>query len=141
MHFITYTSKYAGTAEDINAVLADIIKSSKINNVEHDITGLLFYHNGRFVQVLEGDKDSLERLMSILGKDDRHEDVQRIIDQSIKKRGFQEWSMDSLNLSEDATVDPDELIRIQDAYKKHLLIDSKLLVEFYKAMLAMGSMR
>ena len=141
MHFITYTSKYAGTAEDINAVLADIIKSSKINNVEHDITGLLFYHNGRFVQVLEGDKDSLERLMSILEKDDRHEDVQRIIDQSIKKRGFQEWSMDSLNLSEDATVDPDELIRIQDAYKKHLLIDSKLLVEFYKAMLAMGSMR
>jgi len=141
MHFITYTSKYAGRAEDINAVLADIIKSSKINNVEHDITGLLFYHNGRFVQVLEGDKDSLEGLMSILEKDDRHEDVQRIIDQSIKKRGFQEWSMDSLNLSEDATVDPDELIRIQDAYKKHLLIDSRLLVEFYKAMLAMGSMR
>lgn len=140
MHFITYTSKYVGSEENINNVLADIIISSKINNFEYDITGLLFYHNGRFVQVLEGDRDSLEGLMSILEKDDRHEDIQRIIDQSIKKRGFKEWSMDSLNLSEDATVDPDELIRIQDAYKKHLLIDSRLLVEFYKAMLAMGNM-
>jgi len=49
--------------------------------------------------------------------------------------------MDSLNLSEDATVDPGELIRIRDAYKKHLLVDSKLMVELYKAMLAMGAMR
>ena len=49
--------------------------------------------------------------------------------------------MGSLNLSEDTTFDPDELIRIHDAYKKHLLVDSKLLVEFYKAMLALGNMR
>jgi len=140
MHLIIYTSKYVGDADDIDDVLADIVRRSKVNNLEHDITGLLFYHNGRFIQVLEGDRDSLEGLMSLLEKDDRHQDIQRIIDQSIKKRGFKEWNMDSLNLSEGATVDPDELVRIQDAYKKHLLVDSKLLVEFYKAMLALGSM-
>lgn len=140
MHLIIYTSEYVGRAEDIDDVLADIVKRSKINNSEYDITGLLFYHNRRFIQVLEGDKDSLEGLMSILEKDDRHENIQRIIDQTIKKRAFKEWSMDSLNLSEDTTVDPDDLIRIRDAYKKHLLIDSNLLVEFYKAMLAMGTM-
>lgn len=140
MHLIIYTSEYVGRAEDIDDVLADIVKRSKKNNSEYDITGLLFYHNGRFIQVLEGDKDSLEGLMSILEKDDRHENIQRIIDQTIKKRAFKEWSMDSLNLSEDTTVDPDELIRIRDAYKKHLLIDSNLLVEFYKAMLAMDTM-
>jgi len=140
MHLIIYTSKYVGRAEDINDVLADIVIRSETNNLEFGITGLLFYHNGRFIQVLEGERDSLEGLMSILEKDDRHENIQRIIDESIKKRAFQEWSMDSLNLSEDATVDPDELIRIRDAYKKHLLVDSKLMVELYKAMLAMGTM-
>ena len=140
MHLIIYTSEYVGRAEYIDDVLADIVKRSKINNTEYAIYGLLFCHNGRFIQVLEGDKDSLEGLMSILEKDDRHENIQRIIDQTIKKRAFNEWSMDSLNLSEDATVDPDELIRIRDAYKKHLLVDSNLLVEFYKAMLAMGTM-
>jgi hypothetical protein len=141
MHLIIYTSKYVGRAEDLDDVLADIVVRSEINNLEFGITGLLFYQNGRFIQVLEGERDSLEGLMSILEQDDRHENIQRIIDQSIKKRAFEEWSMDSLNLSEGATIDPDELIRIRDAYKKHLLVDSKLMVEFYKAMLAMGTMK
>ena len=141
MHLIIYTSKYVGRPEDIDDVLTDIVIRSEINNLEFDITGLLFYHNGRFIQVLEGERDSLEGLMSILEKDDRHENIQRIVDQTIKKRAVKEWSMDSLNLSEDATVDPGELIRIRDAYKKHLLVDSRLMVELYKAMLAMGAMR
>jgi len=141
MHLIIYTSEYVGRAEDIDDVLADIVVRSEINNLEFGITGLLFYQNGRFIQVLEGERDSLEGLMSILEQDDRHENIQRIIDQAIKKRAFEEWSMDSLNLSEGATIDPDELIRIRDAYKKHLVVDSKLMVDFYKAMLAMGTMK
>ncbi|MEN8710676.1 MAG: BLUF domain-containing protein [Arenicellales bacterium] len=141
MHLIIYTSEYIGRGEDIDDVLADIVSRSKINNSQHDITGLLFYHGRRFIQVLEGSRDSLEGLMSILEQDHRHQNIERIVDQEIKKRAFQEWSMDALNLSEDATFDPDELIRIRDAYKKHLLVDSRLLVEFYKAMLALGSMR
>lgn len=141
MHLIIYTSKYVGRVEDIDDVLTDIVKRSEINNFEFDITGLLFYHNGHFIQVLEGNRDSLEDLMSILEKDNRHQKIQRIVDESIKKRAFQDWKMDSLNLSEGSTIDPDELVRIRDAYKKHLHVDSMLLVELYKAMLAMGTMK
>ena len=139
MHFIVYTSEYIGKEEDINLVLDDIVKKSKINNLEHGITGLLFYHNQRFIQVLEGERDALEGLMSILEKDNRHKNIQRILDQQIKKRGFMDWNMDSLNLTEGQDIDPDELIRIRDSYKKHLLVDSKLLVDFYKAMLALSA--
>ena len=139
MHFIVYTSEYIGKEEDINLVLDDIVKKSKINNPAHGITGLLFYHNKRFIQVLEGERDALEGLMSILEKDNRHKNIQRILDQQIKKRGFMDWNMDSLNLTEGQDIDPDELIRIRDAYKKLLLVDSKLLVEFYKAMLALSA--
>ena len=139
MHFIVYTSEYIGKEEDINLVLDDIVKKSKINNSAHGITGLLFYHKKRFIQVLEGERDALEGMMSILEKDNRHKDIQRILDQQIKKRGFMDWNMDSLNLTEGQDIDPDELIRIRDAYKKHLLVDSKLLVEFYKAMLALSA--
>jgi hypothetical protein len=139
MHFIVYTSEYIGREEDINLVLDDIVTKSKINNPEHGITGLLFYHNQRFIQVLEGERDALEDLMLILEKDNRHKNIQRIFDQQIKKRGFEDWNMDSLNLDEGQDIDPDELIRIRDAYKKHLLVDSRLLVEFYKAMLALSA--
>ena len=140
MHLIVYTSEYIGKAEDVDAALADIVARSKINNTEYDITGLLFYHGGRFVQLLEGEQDSLEGLMSILEEDERHQNIQRIVDQPIKERAFQEWGMGSLNLSEDAVIDPDELVRIQQAYEKHLFVDSRLLIEFYKAMLALGSL-
>jgi hypothetical protein len=139
MHFIVYTSEYIGREQDINLVLDDIVTKSKINNPEHGITGLLFYHNQRFIQVLEGERDAVEGLMSILEQDNRHKNIQRIFDQQIKKRGFEDWNMDSLNLDEGQDIDPDELIRIRDSYKKHLLVDSKLLVEFYKAMLALSA--
>ena len=139
MHFIVYTSEYIGKEEDINPVLDDIVTKSKINNPEYGITGLLFYHKQRFIQVLEGERDALEGLMSILEKDNRHTNIQRILDQPIKKRGFEDWNMDSLNLAEGQDIDPDELIRIRDAYKKHLLVDSRLLVDFYKAMLALSA--
>jgi hypothetical protein len=138
MHFIVYTSEYTGRKEDIDLVLDDIVKTSKINNPTHGITGLLFYHNQRFIQVLEGERDALEELMSIIEQDNRHKNIERILDQPIKKRGFTDWNMDSCNLSADQDIDPEELIRIRDAYKKHLLVDSKLLVEFYKAMLVMS---
>ena len=139
MHLIVYTSEYIGRDEDINSALDDLVRKSQINNPEFGITGLLFYHNRRFIQVLEGDRKALEGLMSILEKDNRHKNIQRILDQPIKKRGFQDWNMDSLNLSEDQHIDPDELIRIRDAYKKHLLVDSRFLVELYKAMLALST--
>lgn len=139
MHLIVYTSEYIGRDEDINSTLDDLVRKSQINNPEFGITGLLFYHNRRFIQVLEGDRDALEGLMSILEKDNRHKNIQRILDQPIKKRGFQDWNMDSLNLSEHQHIDPDELIRIRDAYKKHLLVDSRFLVELYKAMLALST--
>lgn len=138
MHLIVYTSEYTGRKEDIDLVLDDIVKTSKINNLEHEITGLLFYHNQRFIQVLEGERDALEELMSIIEQDHRHKDIERILDQPIKKRGFIGWNMDSCNLSKHQDIVPEELIRIRDAYKRNLLVDSKYLVEFYKAMLVMS---
>lgn len=141
MHLIVYTSEYTGKVEDVDAALADIVARSKTNNTERDITGLLFYQGGRFIQLLEGDRESLEGLMSILEDDKRHKNIQRIVDQPIKERAFQEWGMGSLNLSENTVIDPDELVRIQRAYEKHLFVDSRLLIDFYKAMLTLGSMR
>ena len=137
MHLIIYTSEFAGRKEDINITLPEIINKLKVKNLKLDITGSLFYHNLRFIQVLEGEKDSLELIMSTMEKDNRHKNIQRIIDQKIKKRGFKRWDTDSLNLSEDKKIEPDELRSMRDSYKKHLLVDSKLLVDFFKAMLAL----
>jgi hypothetical protein len=140
MHLIIYTSEFAGREEDINTTLPAFINDLKAKNLKLGITGSFFHHNLRFIHVLEGEKDSLESVMSTMGEDGRHKNIQRIIDQKIKKRGFMRWDMDSLNLPEDDNIDPDELRNIRDAYKRHLLVDSRILVDFYKAMLALHSL-
>ena len=45
-----------------------------------------------------------------------------------------------MNLTKDATIYTDELIRIRDTSKKHLLVDSRRMVVLYKAKLATGTM-
>jgi hypothetical protein len=136
MHIIVYTSELAHINNDINNSLCDIVKKAKANNLKLGITGVIFYHNKRFVQIIEGEKDSLEYLMSIIEKDTRHKNIVRIIDEEINKRGFMQWNMDSFNLDENDKIDPEELENIRDAYKRNLKLDSELLVVIYKKLLA-----
>lgn len=135
MHLIVYTSESTSNNTDINKTLNDISKKARINNKNLDITGLLFYHNQRFVQILEGNKESLEKLLKIIEKDKRHQNIERIIDEKVDKRGFKEWNMDSFNISENEIIDPVELKNITDAIKINLVLDSLLLSSLYKSLL------
>lgn len=118
-----------------NDVLADIVEKSKRNNLAYEITGVLFYHNQRFVQVIEGARTALEGLMEILENDGRHQSIERVIDHDIYERGFAQWNMDSFNLSETELIDPAELKIISDVFIERVWLDSDLLVLFYKQML------
>ena len=135
MHLIVYTSEYVPGNDDIGDVLSDIVKTAKARNPGRGITGLLFYHNHRFIQFIEGKQHALEELMAELENDPRHCNIERIIDQSVKERGFKRWNMDTLNLSDLREIDPEELNSIRDAYKHNMLVDSEILAGFYKAML------
>ncbi|MEM6821798.1 MAG: BLUF domain-containing protein, partial [Verrucomicrobiota bacterium] len=136
MHLIVYISQYTGPAENIDEVLSSIVEKAKTRNPERDITGVLFYHNGTFLQIIEGPHASLEDLMSKLKEDSRHNKIERIIDEDISGRSFKEWNMDSFNLSETDKIDPDELRKIKNAYKRSFFIKADYLAEFYKLMLS-----
>jgi hypothetical protein len=51
---LIYTSSTLPEVDD--AVLREIAQVSSYNNQERDITGLLLYHEGSIMQVLEGDE-------------------------------------------------------------------------------------
>ena len=105
MHAILYISDYAGKEAELDTVLLDICTKAKRNNPNHGITGVLFYHNGNFLQLIEGEKEELESLMSIVGKDTRHSNITRLIDETIEGRGFADWDMDTFNLDDKKTID------------------------------------
>ena len=138
MHIIVYISEYTGRDVDIEADLADITKLAQTNNGEAQITGLLFYHDRHFLQVIEADQASLENLMAVLVNDSRHKNIERIVDEIIPTRSFSDWHMASFNLSDDEPLAPEEIKKITKLFKDNVSLSSAggdLLVDFYQTML------
>ena len=63
------------------------------NNEEHDLTGMLLYGNGKFVQLVEGPDASVDSLIEQIRKDGRHADIQTLSEGPILERLFPDWSM------------------------------------------------
>lgn len=81
--------------------LAAILKSSNENNVKHEITGILMYGQGQFVQVLEGPMDEVKKLYLKIEKDPRHQNTERLLEEEIEDRVFGQWAMAYSALSAD----------------------------------------
>lgn len=97
MHMIVYTSR--ATAPH-NVILDEIVSTAMRNNAARDITGALFYDNGTFLQVLEGKLDTLTHLMATIESDTRHQALNVLINQPIKERTLDGWSMQQINLAD-----------------------------------------
>lgn len=77
--------------------LARIIQTSQRNNHRNNITGLLVYGGGMFMQWLEGPRPELEQLMRLLATDRRHETMVtlRTLD-GLEQRLHPGWSMQNV---------------------------------------------
>ncbi|MFC6267989.1 BLUF domain-containing protein [Frigoriflavimonas asaccharolytica] len=73
--------------------LDEILVLSKTKNTAKNITGCLIYHDGSFVQILEGDKKLVQDLYRKIEADPRHEDVILLWEAPVDKRYFTEWNM------------------------------------------------
>jgi hypothetical protein len=136
MYLIVYTSELTQSSNNVDTLLKNIVDVAKVYNAKANITGLLFYHNLRFLQFLEGSKDDLEKLMLTIGCDSRHKNIVRIVDEVVYVRSFSDWTMDSFNLDSNDVITLDKLNAVRDVYKKNLNVVSNVLAKFYKAMLA-----
>lgn len=135
MHLIAYSSQYSGDPAHIDWELRNICEVAKEKNPECEITGVLFYHQGTFVQVIEGPRKNLESLFAKISDDPRHHDIQIHVSLPVEIRGFSDWNMDSFNLSEETKISTDTLKKISEAYKRTLVGRSDLLTRFYKNLL------
>lgn len=73
--------------------LLDILRDSRPRNEEHGITGMLLYGSQNFIQVLEGESDSVDRLYENILADERHKDCKLIDYSEVQQRSFPKWSM------------------------------------------------
>ena len=62
LEIYAYTSLYAGPPDQLASVMEWIRSVSAVRNVELGITGALVHDRGRFLQVLEGERASIDTL-------------------------------------------------------------------------------
>lgn len=73
--------------------LEELLSVCRARNAERDITGMLLYRDGRFIQVLEGDEHTVTRLVEAIGRDARHHDLRVLMTERIAQRRFGDWTM------------------------------------------------
>jgi hypothetical protein len=78
--------------------LLDILKASRENNTSKEVTGLLLYKGGNFMQVLEGPDEAVELLYEKIKADPRHKDLIVLSREQISARQFPAWEMAFQNL-------------------------------------------
>lgn len=73
--------------------LHGILRSARQNNRDHGVSGLLMYHDGSFLQLLEGEATDVMTTFFRISCDRRHRGVMNLSDTEVEDRLFPDWSM------------------------------------------------
>ncbi len=91
MRQIIYASE--AREQSATALAPAILRQSRVQNGMDGITGLLCACDNRFLQVLEGPKESVALAWARIQADPRHHRIEILEDQAIAERGFADWTM------------------------------------------------
>jgi diguanylate cyclase (GGDEF)-like protein len=97
LFFLLYISQ-ANTEMDEQSLM-QIIKVSRENNQPVGLTGCLLYQDGYFMQLLEGRREDVLKLMERVSLDPRHKNVQIVAQGNEQRRLFVDWSMGFQDMS------------------------------------------
>ncbi len=86
-----YASRATGPMEE--ADLDELLRRARAKNQTLGVTGVLLYHEGSFLQVLEGPRRIVARLLAQIDEDPRHDRIRLLRHQEIAVRRFETWAM------------------------------------------------
>ncbi|MGB2047859.1 MAG: BLUF domain-containing protein [Psychrobacter celer] len=102
-----YISRITSTGLSSPSTLNDISEIAIERNQTDEITGILCYGNGYFLQCVEGSEQALTNLKNRLLADERHKDMEILDFSAIDERRFSSWSLRSITLERWMTRDPE----------------------------------
>ena len=121
--------------------LRDLLAHCNVANRRRNVTGMLLYKDGNFMQVLEGEKQTVTETHQIIARDTRHRGLITLLKGDIAEREFAHWSMGFRDLGADL-ADADgysEFLTValtDPAFALHPSRAKKLLLSFKKTMVA-----
>ncbi len=90
IHLVYYSS---ATHEMSDEELQFLLEQSRNRNQRQNVTGMLLYAKGIFIQVLEGEKADVEEIYAAIEDDERNIGNIVVEKQDINERVFPDWSM------------------------------------------------
>ena len=79
--------------------LGELLATARVRNQEQGVSGVLIYHEGSFIQALEGRQEQVENIYKKISKDTRHLESRVLFRGDIPNRDFENWSMGVLPIS------------------------------------------
>jgi hypothetical protein len=73
--------------------LTELLRQARQNNARDQITGMLLYKDGNFMQAFEGEEEKVTRLHDKILTDPRHRNIITLLRESLEERRFGIWSM------------------------------------------------
>jgi hypothetical protein len=92
-HMIRLVYSSAARAGMDEAELKRILDGARTRNARREVTGMLLYRDGVFLQLLEGQEVDVRFVYSRIAQDPRHHRVVKLIEETIAQRDFASWSM------------------------------------------------
>jgi hypothetical protein len=107
---LIYASRWSDpTRMDAAEMVDGIVARASSNNRLRGVTGLLLFHRGWFLQVLEGPLEAVDDTFDRIRRDDRHTDIRTVADLPIAARAFGDWTMSAEGLDMVAAGELDQL--------------------------------
>lgn len=103
-----YQVVYVSSATELLTLeaLARLLFQSRHNNATHEITGMLLYHKGTFMQAFEGPPAATAQLWQNIQDDARHAGIITLYEGPIEARHFSDWTMGFRGGEEIVHADP-----------------------------------
>ncbi len=88
-----YTISYVSTSNpDLSDTdITHLMDYVRAHNCLLDITGILIYSDGNFLQVIEGNKETVKGIFEKIKKDLRHYNIIKILDKEIDGSSFSDY--------------------------------------------------
>ena len=91
LHSVVYLSSSFGLMSD--AELEALLIEARQFNQAHEITGVLLYAGGTFMQCLEGEEYEVELVYERIKDSSQHRGITELMKRPIKERSFPDWLM------------------------------------------------
>jgi hypothetical protein len=117
--------------------IPELLQQIRIANAKQEITGMLLYVRGSFLQVLEGQPETVDAVFSRILGDKRNTQLRSIARESIPERAFEGWTMMHKTLD---PIEAGELIGETDYFKSPTWL-TQLDPSRAKKLLAAASLR